>query len=218
MGASACVLIGYFTGTINPAYILSRIKGFDIRTRGSGNAGATNSFLTMGKIFGILCALVDIFKGFLAFRFAKYVFPHLEYAGMLAGASCILGHIFPIWLGFRGGKGLACIAGMVLAFNWKVFLGLLVFEIALTLAVDYICVMAMSLAVIVPVVYVWMTCDLIGTIALLLVGFVVECKHMDNIQRIREGSELHLSFLWNKEAEIVRVMEALGEDRTDELA
>ena len=217
MDAVVCVLLGYFIGTVNPAYIISKIKGFDIRSRGSGNAGATNAFLTIGKDWGLLCALLDIFKGFVAFRLAKYIFPNLTYAGMLCGASCIMGHIFPVWLGFQGGKGLACVAGTVLAFHWKVFLVLLVFEIALALAVDYICVMAMSLALIVPVVYGWMTRDIIGTLALVAVGLVLEYKHMDNIHRIREGSELHLSYLWNKEAEIARVTEALGEDRTDEL-
>lgn len=217
MGAAVCVLLGYLIGTVNPAYIISKIKGFDIRSRGSGNAGATNAFLTIGKGWGLLCALLDIFKGVVAFRLAKYLFPNLTYAGMLTGASCIMGHIFPVWLGFQGGKGLACVAGTVLAFHWKVFLILLVFEIVLALTVDYICVMAMSLAVIVPLVYGWMTRDIVGTLALVAVGLVLEYKHMDNIRRIREGSELHLSYLWNKEAEIARVTEALGEDRTDEL-
>lgn len=218
MSAAACVLLGYFTGTINPAFIFSKLKGFDVRSRGSGNAGATNALLTMGKLIGVLCALLDIIKAFFAYNLARVMFPTMAYAGILSGAACVLGHIFPVWLGFRGGKGLACIAGMVLAFNWKVFCMMLAFEVAFALIVDYICVMAMSASVIFPMVYVWITGDWIGTTALIVVAVVVELKHRDNVQRITEGSELHISYLWNKEKEIKRVTEALGEDRSDELA
>ena len=217
MGAAACIALGYFTGTINPAFIFSKLKGFDVRTRGSGNAGATNAFLTLGKVFGVLCALLDILKAFFAFKIAKMLFPTLDFAGILSGTACIIGHIFPVWLNFRGGKGLACIGGVIFAFNWKVFCVMLVFEVALALVLDYICVITMTVSVIFPVVYVFLTRDLIGMLALLIVAVVVELKHMDNIHRIREGKELHISYLWNKEKEIERLTKVMGEERVDEL-
>lgn len=218
MGAVSCALMGYFMGTINPAYIFGKLKGLDIRERGSGNAGASNAFLTIGKIVGVVCALLDIFKACFIYRACSYLFPTLPFAGILAGVACILGHIFPVWMMFRGGKGLACFAGVVLAYNWKLFLIMLVFEVVLALVVNYICVMAMSASVIFTAMYAFTTIDLIGTIALLAVTVVIECKHIDNVKRIMEGTEFHISYLWNKEKEIERVIKVLGEDRLDELA
>ena len=165
MNAAACAAMGYFIGTINPAFLLSKIKGFDIRERGSGNAGATNVMLTIGKIAGVLCAMLDILKAFFAYRLGKRLFPLLQFAGILAGACCILGHIFPVWMGFQGGKGLACIGGVILAHNWKLFLALLAFEIVFTLIVNYICAMAMSVSVIFTCMYALTTHDLVGTLA-----------------------------------------------------
>ena len=147
MKTLACMTIGYFIGTINPAFLFSKMKGFDVRERGSGNAGATNAFLTIGKICGMLCALLDILKAFLAFKICKILFPAVQYAGILAGSVCVLGHIFPVWMGFRGGKGLACLGGLVLAYNWKLFCVMLVLEVVLTLMVNYICFMAMSTSI-----------------------------------------------------------------------
>lgn len=218
MGAAACAALGYFIGTFSPAFLLSKLKGFDIRERGSGNAGATNVLLTVGKIAGVLCALLDILKAFLAYRLGRKLFPLLHFAGILAGACCILGHIFPVWMGFQGGKGLACIGGVILAYNWKVFLVMLVFEVILTLAFNYICAMAMSASTVFTLVYASMTHDWIGTAALTLVTVVVHIKHIENMKRIMQGTEFHVSFLWDKEAEIQRVTKIMGEDRLDELA
>lgn len=217
MGAFACAAMGYLIGTVNPAYLMSKLKGFDIRQRGSGNAGATNVLLTVGKLAGVLCALLDILKAFFAYRLGKRFFPLLQFAGVLAGCCCILGHIFPIWMGFQGGKGLACIGGMILAHNWKIFLVMLMFEIILTLAVNYICVMAMSASVLFTLVYAWTTHDWIGTSILALVAVVVQFKHLENVKRIVEGTELHVSYLWDKEAEIARITKIMGDERVHEL-
>ena len=217
MNAAACAALGYLIGTINPAFLFSKLKGFDIRERGSGNAGATNVMLTVGKVAGVLCAMLDILKAFCAYRLGKRLFPLLQFAGILAGACCILGHIFPVWMGFQGGKGLACIGGVVLAHSWKLFLVMLAFEIAFTLTVNYICAMAMSACTIFTIVYAVTTHDWIGTIALAVVTVVVHLKHVENIKRIMQGTEFHVSYLWDKEAEIARVTKILGDDRVHEL-
>jgi len=217
MEAIVCAGLGYLIGSINPAYLFSRLRGFDIRHRGSGNAGATNVLLTVGKLAGVLCALLDILKAFCAYRLGKRLFPMLQFAGILAGAFCILGHIFPVWMGFHGGKGLACIGGMILAHNWKIFLIMLLFEIILTLAVNYICVMAMSASILFTVVYAWTTHDWIGTAVLAAVAVVVQFKHIENVKRIMQGTEFHVSYLWDKEAEIKRLTSILGDERVHEL-
>lgn len=196
-----CAAMGYLIGSINPSYILGRIKGVDIRKHGSGNAGATNATMIMGKAVGLLCALLDIFKAFAAYKLAVRLFPLLVYAGVLAGSACVIGHIFPVWMGFSGGKGLACIGGMILAHNWRLFLTLLAAEIVLVLLLRYICAMALSVSIIFPMTYVWSTGDLIGMAILLLLVPVVVYKHLPNLRRIKEGKEARISWLWNPEAE-----------------
>lgn len=217
MYAIPAALLGYFVGTFNPAYFFGKLKGFDVRTRGSGNAGATNAMLTMGKVMGVLCALLDILKAFAAYKLAKLLLPQMQFAGILAGAACILGHIFPVWMGFKGGKGLACLGGMILAYNWKLFCVLLAVEVVLTLIVNYICFMPMSASVAFTLIYALTAADLVGTIALLVVTVVIQCKHIENVKRIREGTEFHVSYLWNKEAEIQRLVDKMGDDRLDEI-
>ena len=138
-------------------------------------------------------------------RLAKKLFPLLAFAGALSGMFCVLGHIFPVWMGFAGGKGLACLGGLVLGHSWRLFLALLIAEILLTLAVGYICVMALTLSVLFPVIYGLSTRDLTG--ALILAGLipVVYYKHLPNLKRIFEGREARISWLWNAEAEEARL-------------
>lgn len=205
MNVMLCAAMGYMLGMINPAYIFGRMHGFDIRKYGSGNAGATNATMIMGKKTGVLCMLVDVFKSFAAYKVAARLFPMLAFAGVLAGTTCVLGHIFPATMGFEGGKGLASMLGMMLAHDWKVFLTMLIAEVLLVLVLGYICLMALSLSVLFPFVYAAVTGDLIGMCVLALLIPVVFYKHLPNIRRIIEGKELRVSWLWNAEKEEARV-------------
>lgn len=193
-----CSLLGYLIGNINPAYVLSKLKGFDIREKGSGNAGASNVTVVMGKKAGIFTALFDIFKAFFATVIAVHLFPEIEYAKILSGVFCILGHIFPFVMKFHGGKGLACLGGMILSFNPVVFLLLLIFELIIALVSDYISVVAPSGTVIFTLIYVFMTGDMIGTFLLVVVSVIIFFKHVENFKRIYRGEETHISFLWKK--------------------
>lgn len=213
-----CGTMGYLLGSINPAYIFGKLRGFDIRKRGSGNAGATNVTLVMGKAVGLVCALLDIFKSFIAYRLAKALFPLSAFAGVLAGCACILGHIFPVWMGFAGGKGLACIGGLILAYNWKLFLLLLAMEIILALVTNYICVMALSITLIFPVIYAVQTGDVTGTLLLRTLIPVVYYKHLPNIRRILSGREARLSWLWNAKAEEDRLKAKYDDQEWDRIS
>lgn len=205
MNVMLCAAMGYLMGMINPAYIFGRLHGFDIRQFGSRNAGATNATMIMGKKTGVVCMLLDVFKGFAAYKIAERLFPVLAFAGVLAGTTCVLGHIFPAWMGFAGGKGLASLLGVMLAHNWKLFLALLIAEILLVLMMGYICVMALSLSVFFPAAYVLGTGDLIGMSVLALLIPVMVYKHLPNIKRILQGKEMRISWLWNAKAEEARV-------------
>lgn len=200
-----CSLIGYLIGNINPAYILSKLRGFDIRERGSGNAGASNVTMVIGKKAGIFTAVVDISKAFFASIIAVNLFPALRYAKILSGISCIMGHIFPFLMKFQGGKGLACLGGVILSFNPTIFLSLLLIEVMIALAVDYICIVAPSGAVIFTLVYALFTGDPAGTLMLAITSVVILFKHIENFERIHNGEEAHISFLWNKNDEINRL-------------
>ena len=212
MNFALCAAIGYLIGNVNPAYIFGRLRGFDIRGRGSGNAGATNVTLVMGKITGLLCALLDIFKSYAAYKLARLLFPMLSFAGILASVCCILGHIFPFWMNFNGGKGLASMGGMILAYDWRLFLMLLTAEVALALIVNYICVMPLSVCLLFPVIYGMQTNDWAGILLLMLLIPVVFYKHMPNLRRIVSGREARLSWLWNAQAEEARLKERFSDD------
>ncbi len=106
---------------------------------------------------------------------------------------------------FHGGKGLASLAGVILAFNPHLFLVMLLFEIVLGFSVDYVCIVPISGSVIFTIVYAFMTGDPFGTVLLATVSLVILYKHIENINRILEGKEAHISFLWHKEQEIARL-------------
>ena len=104
-----CILIGYLMGSINPSYIIARLRGFDIREKGSQNAGASNALILFGKVIGIGCALFDIAKAAFAIWLCETLFPEFAYSYAVTGVACIVGHSFPFYMKFKGGKGLACL-------------------------------------------------------------------------------------------------------------
>ncbi len=132
-----CILLGYLLGSLSPAALISKIKHKNLRKNGTGNLGATNVWLNFGRLLGALVLLFDMAKAFAAYEFAELIFPETAAAGMLAGGCAVIGHIFPFYLKFKGGKGLAAYAGLVLAYNPWLFLFLLVSGFILMVAVNY---------------------------------------------------------------------------------
>ena len=115
----AVILLGYLLGCSNMAWYLAKLQKADLRGNGSGNLGASNAVVLLGWKAGALTAVHDIGKAVLAVLLAGWLLPGLAYAPAAAGVSCVLGHIFPFWLKFKGGKGFASFWGMTLALNWK---------------------------------------------------------------------------------------------------
>ena len=191
--------MGYLVGNINPAYIISKVKGFDIREKGTGNAGASNVAMVLGKKAGVFTALFDILKSFCVSFFAVKIFPEIEFACILAGCACILGHIFPFLMGFKGGKGLACIGGMILAYNPLIFAVLLSAELIIAFVSDYISVVAPTGSILFAGVYFFMTREIFGTVILSAIAVIIFVKHIPNFKRIKNHTETHLSFLWKKQ-------------------
>ena len=211
-----CIVFSYLLGGINPAYLLARSRGYDIRQKGSGNAGASNALILMGKRNGILVALLDIFKAFAAVSLTRLLSPDYPYAGELAGTAVILGHIFPVTMHFRGGKGLACLGGTILALSWQLFLLLLAFSLLLVLVTKYICFVPLSASVLFPLLYALRLQTFFPALLFLPATAFIVYRHMENLARIRTGQEARISFLWNKDGELARLGKLPGQDEADD--
>ena len=202
--ALVCVLIGYLLGNISPAYLFGKTKGYDIRREGSGNAGASNAFILVGRNAFFITAVLDILKAFAAWKLCQVLFPAWPAAGPLAASSCVIGHMYPVFLGFRGGKGLASLGGAILAWKWQWFLILIGIAILLAFLTRYVCLVAPTMSLVFPTCYYWRSGLLSCALILLLPAIPIFIKHWENFIHIREGTEMRISFIWNKEAELKR--------------
>ena len=198
-------LLGYAVGMINPSYIIGRIRGFDIRSRGSGNAGGSNALITMGKVVGILCILFDIAKAALVTWGASRIFPACALAFPAAAVGVVLGHVFPPYMKFKGGKGFACLAGAILSFNPIVFLIMLGGAVIVVLVTDYFCFVPLTASVAFPVIWGIMRRDPWGALLLCAITAVIFFRHIDNFRKIKNGKELKFSYLWKKDSEMKRI-------------
>ena len=191
----ACCAVGYLCGCINTAAIIARIKGFDIRTKGSGNAGASNALVTMGKGAAVVTALVDIFKAFIPVFLLQHIIALPEggqHLPVATGVAVILGHMFPFWMQFRGGKGYASLLGMILALDWRFFLVCMVILGLILLITRYIALATVTCTAALPVYWQIVTGQWIETGLLILLGCVIIYKHIENLKRIKNGTEIPL--------------------------
>ena len=212
MDVLLCGVLGYSFGCFNPAQLLASRRGIDIRKEGSKNAGASNVVLLMGKKAGLITAITDILKAYLAAVIAAMLVPACAVAKEVAAIFCVLGHMFPVTMEFKGGKGLACMAGGVLAYNHRLFFLLAVVEITFALLMDYIVAITISLAILLPALYLWTKKNLRVGLLMSLVGGAVLYKHRENIKRIQKGTEVRISYLWNREKETERVKHNMDEE------
>ena len=199
-----CIMIGYSLGCISPSYIIGRIKGIDVRKAGSKNAGASNVLLLVGKLTGFAVAILDILKAASAWWICAAVFPEITLAGLIGGSACIIGHLFPLALGFHGGKGLACLGGVILAYNPRSFLFMLCVALVIGLVTNYVCVVTVSMSFVFPLYYYYISSCVMGAVILAIPALPMLIKHFENFRRIKEGTEFRLSFLWDKQGELLR--------------
>ena len=186
-----CV-IGYLLGCSNMAYYLARHKGVDMSAKGSGNPGASNAVLLMGWRAGVLVALHDIGKAVLAVWLAGFLFPDAAGITEVAGVACVLGHIFPVFQKFRGGKGFASYIGMMLILNWKIALIILAGVVLLTVITDYLVLGTTFTVVSLPVYLGFTAVHWIALVAVCIASCVIIYKHKDNYVRIFKGTEIGL--------------------------
>lgn len=187
-----CALFGYLLGSSNMAYWVSKFKKVDIRSNGSGNLGASNAAVLLGWGAGVLVAFHDGAKAFIAVILADLLFPDAAYAGIVAGVASVLGHIYPFYLGFKGGKGLASFVGMTLAMNFMLGIALLVLLAIITVVTDFISVGAMSCVIVMPIAYGFLQGSLTPALIISIASLVMLWKHRENIVRIRNHTEIGL--------------------------
>ena len=192
----AIALGAFLIGSIPTGYLVARARGVDIRRHGSGNIGATNVLRTLGKPLGIFVFAIDALKGFLAVWIAKSfgTGSAADWLGIIAAVAVIAGHNYTPWLGFKGGKGIATSAGVLLALSpWTVLVITLVWFVAFK-ATRYVSVASIAASVAVPVSIgaLWMG-GIAGSAPLFGFAVVISAlaiwRHRSNIRRLREGTE-----------------------------
>ena len=139
----ASLVIGYLFGIFQTAYFYGKMNGIDIREHGSGNAGTTNALRVLGKKAGAIVFAGDFLKCFLAIHLVQIIFKNsaadiLPLVGLYGATGCILGHNFPVQLNFRGGKGIACTAGLLAAFDVRIGVIALLTFLAIVIATRYV--------------------------------------------------------------------------------
>ncbi len=190
--------LGYALGCISPSYILGRTKRIDLRSSGTKNLGASNAFVHFGRFWGVFVMLFDIFKAYFSVLLCRLLFPTLPLASLIGGTAAVLGHIYPVYLGFHGGKGLASFGGFVLAVSPLMFFYLLLLCLAAALITNYGCITAIFAAVIFPVLSGLYYKSLAAFFICAVCGASVFYRHTQNLHRIRNGEETRLSVFWKK--------------------
>ena len=186
------LLLSYLIGCSSMALYVSKYKKVDLQKAGSGNLGASNTMILLGWKPAIIVGLHDIGKAVLAVVLAKLFCPDQLLVQAGAGVACVLGHMFPFYLHFKGGKGFASYLGMTFALNWKFALVVMVIVVIVTLISDYIVVGTVTTIVIVPAYMGYANRSLLLAAILCIATAVMLYKHRDNFSRILNGTEVGL--------------------------
>ena len=200
-------IIAYLMGSINFSVIISkRMAGFDVREKGSGNAGTTNMLRSIGVKAAVITLLCDILKGVVVILIAILIgniVDGLDDALLvqLAGIFVIIGHTFPIFFGFKGGKGIATSLGVLLMINWQIGLICLVFALILMAITRMVSVGSIAAAILFPVLVVFIGQNYIVPvnnwsylIFSIIIAILVLFNHRENLKRIFTGKENKISF------------------------
>lgn len=200
-------IIAYAIGSINFSILISRkMAGFDVREKGSGNAGTTNMLRSVGKKAAIITLLCDILKGIIAIGIALIagnIVKNVDKAVLvqIAGILVVVGHTFPIFFEFKGGKGVATSLGVIMMINWKIGLICLVFALAIMAFSKMVSMGSVGAAILFPVLTLFIDTNFIVEasgmkyfIFSVILAAIVIFNHRANIKRIASGTENKLSF------------------------
>lgn len=200
-------ILAYAIGSISFSVIISKkMAGFDVRKKGSGNAGSTNVLRTVGKKAAIITLICDVLKGIVAIIIAVVagnIINNIDKALLvqIAGIFVIIGHTFPIFFEFKGGKGVATALGVLLITNWKIGLICLIFALIIIILTKMVSVGSMGAAILFPILTLFIGQNFIVPatgfkyfIYSLILALIVIFNHRENIKRIMNGTENKISF------------------------
>ena len=197
-------VIAYLIGSINFSVILSKkMAGFDVREKGSGNAGTTNMLRSVGKKAAAITLICDILKGVISILIAMALGRMIEGTNgallvQIAGVAVILGHTFPIFFKFKGGKGVATSLGVLIMSNWQIGLICLVFALILIILTQMVSVGSIAAAVLYPVLTLFIPQNYIVPgnylIYSIVLAIIIIFNHRENIKRLLNGTENRISF------------------------
>jgi len=190
------ILIGYFAGCFQTSYILvKQIKKTDIRSLGNGNAGASNTTVSLGWKYGVLVGLLDIAKAVISVLLIRWIYSaalpaeELIFLLYLNGFSVILGHNYPFFMGFKGGKGTASLVGMIFAINLNLGLLCLLTILLVTVITDYIALGTIALVITFLLSTIKLDYGTGPIIIALIITLLSIYKHIPNIGKIKKGEE-----------------------------
>lgn len=198
----AIAVIAYLIGSVNFSVIISKkIAGFDLREKGSKNAGTTNMLRTVGKKAAAITLICDILKGVVAVIIAKLLAGNINeaIATQVAAIGVVIGHTFPIFFEFKGGKGVATSIGILLVMNWQIGLICLSYGIVIIALTRMVSLGSISAAILFPILTIFISEHYIAeganfTVFGILIAVIILFNHRANIKRLNNGTENRISF------------------------
>ncbi len=196
-----CFLVGYFAGSISPATVAGKMYGIDIRKEGSGNPGTTNVLRTLGKKAAAVTLVIDVLKGYLPAAAAGLLVS--ETALIAAATGAILGHMWPVFFHFKGGKGVATTFGAIMAFDWRVGLFALVFALLGVFLTKRVSCGSIAASIAFPIAAYLFINRFPGSLGweylwAAALGILIIWRHRSNIMRLIKGEEPPLGLLSRK--------------------
>ena len=184
------LILGYAFGCLNPAAWVGKRNHVNLKEAGTGNLGATNTTMVLGRKAGAFVLIFDVAKSFIAARLARWMFPQLTVSGMLACIGVILGHCFPVTMHFSGGKGLAAFGGMMLAYNPLVFVIVVLSGIGIMVLLDIGVAAPLLGMVLFPVLAYVFSHDIPTTVCAVIASAIILYTHLDNVRKTRNHADL----------------------------
>lgn len=194
------VIVGYFMGCIQSAYIIGRFSKIDIREHGSKNAGASNAFMILGWKKGLLVGVIDILKAAIPVFIVNMLFPENRLLALLCGLAVVIGHVFPVFLKFRGGKGTASIVGTMLGLHPILFVVAGLVIVIVSFISNYMAVGTLAMLISILVTMYLLNFDMISIGLFFVITLLSISKHMENFIKIKNGNESKLRSVIKKQA------------------
>lgn len=189
MHAVISLAMGYLIGCLSPAKLVAKRHDVNLKETGTGNLGATNTALVLGRKAGYFVLFFDIFKSFFSYKLARILFPHFAVAGIIACIGVILGHAFPVFNGFQGGKGLAAFGGLVLAHDPVQFAFLLILGTIAAFILNYGVYLAVTAATLFPILSYFRSGSFTTFLSTALASGIVLALHSGNLRRAITGED-----------------------------